>query len=350
MKKKLIIVLFIILILITGLTISIVYLKKNETTNVGQELVEQEEDVDEGTEEYQISDMFYKMTELVDSSEFFEIQSKIDDYYKMIEGKQSNELLEVLDTQYINDKKITNNNVLDLLKHENSFNKYSANQIYVLDNELGDDAKITYYIYGRIWSEKYTKKTDTFIVLTKLFKDDSYKIIPQDNIDLKEKKFEDIIKDKTNELRKNWEEFEKKYREEIYSNLDADEENSENEEDNGENESAQPEPKYSLKYKDISEEDLATNYMNDFRLKALYDTKKSYEIISNKEEKYKTYEDYDKFIKENRNTIMKMEVKTINVLSDSKSDDESIYEFIDQNNNKYTINVKSIMNYTVSIN
>lgn len=355
MKKKITIGLIIILIIIIGLAGTIYYLQQKEKNSQQSKAGEtnQTEETNEIDEEitWDISDVFYKMSDLVWSNEFFGIEDKINEYYKNISNNQKSEVLKVLETQYISDNKITEDNVLDKIKFKNNFNTFTINEIYVLDNDMSENAKITYYIDGYIWSDNYSKKTETYIIMEQLCMDDSYKILPQDETNLTQKSFDDIINEKTSELQNNWSEFEKQYNEYLYENIDSYEENSDDENVVEENEIAESEidEKYTLTFENISAEDLAKRYINHFRINALFNTEDSYKYANTSNENFSDMEKYKQYIEENRNNLLKMEIENIKNLTDNTDYSSATYEITDKNGTKYTITLKEIMQYTINI-
>ena len=72
------------------------------------------------------------MTDLGYSSNFFEIESKIKDYYEKISEKQASEIMKILDKQYIEENKITEQSVIEKIKSIDNYKTYTVNEIYVL--------------------------------------------------------------------------------------------------------------------------------------------------------------------------------------------------------------------------
>ena len=103
------------------------------------------------------------------------------------------------------------------------------------------------------------------------------------------------------------------------------------------------------KLKILSTQEKAEKYLEDFKDRILYSTKKSYEFLDDeyKNNKFKNYEDYEKFVKMNEESIYNISLqkyKEVNL-----NDDNTEYICIDQYGNYYIFKEMGVMNYTVQL-
>lgn len=258
---------------------------------------------------------------------YFTVENCISEYKNNIINKDSKAIYNVLDTEYINNNQITEQNVMSKLSNYNDISQYRTKKMYSITGIKFS----TYYVEGTI-----NNQSVYFIV----------------NIDDASKSFS--ISPTTQET------YDKKINEEIQTNQKYEntiEKNSFN----------------SVSYAYLSEQDIVERYFQDYLNNAIYNIERAYSTIDDeyKQKKFaslvqyknyvnsknaqytsmcknarkeytdfSTYEEYEKYyIKISKNKLTEYRKR--------KGENGTEYVCKDSYENYYIFDVKSIMNYSV---
>ena len=130
-----------------------------------------------------------------------------------------------------------------------------------------------------------------------------------------------------------------------------------------------------VKYSTLSEEEIANIYLQDYVQNALYNTQKAYETLNYeyKKARFKTYEDFQNYVNENKLTLQGLDsnnrkkysdfnsyeeyeqyIKNLNIIELDKYSIENnvgykIYTCVDDCENYYIFKVYNAMNYEVTL-
>lgn len=251
-----------------------------------------------------------KLKELASRSEYFILKNVIDQYITDVNNLKKSQnnaesIIKKLDEEYISFYNINQSNLINLFKEYGSDNIFIIDKVYIKDI---DQIVSTYIIYGRcIDTETSTVKNDGFIIQ----KDDgnsSYTLMLYDYLEEKQLlnlKENDVIDFETRQsIEKNeYNTFERK----LYS-----------------------------------EKDLVLDYWDRLEKDWKYDKQHLYTML---EEEYKqnfnSEKEFEEYIN-NLNINLKYKDYSINNTNNS-------YICVDLNNNIYTFNRKSILEYTIKI-
>lgn len=286
--KKVIIASIVILLLIVGVLIYNMLVKKEDVNdNVEQE-------------DYQIKVETKKVN---NSSDFFTIDNYINEYINYASEKNEN-VYYLLDNNYIKDNNITKENftdfIHDVVEENSEFITMSMNVI-----ESGNFS--TYVVYGIISDYNNPKGKEAYIIV---------------NLDLYNRTFS--IKPLLNAS---------------YNSID-DINLQVNEEDISKND-------YNLfEYYMITDENLCREYIEHYRYNAIYNPEKIYEMLDSeyKQKRFETLEEFKKYVEYKKNDI-----ENIIMTKYSVEQKGSVKEYIvvDMYENYYKFTEKNIMDYTL---
>ena len=135
------------------------------------------------TEEVLIEELpVYKLVD--DYSTFFTLNSCAYKYITLINGKKTNDLLNVLDKDYIKNKNIDNNNVYSFIKKLIGNYSFVTKKIYYEEND-----KDKYYVYGFLQKESINgivSKEDYYLIINLDKKNNLFSVTPYDGQIFKE--------------------------------------------------------------------------------------------------------------------------------------------------------------------
>ena len=117
---------------------------------------------------------------LNNASRFFTMEGCVNKYITALSNKDINSLLKLLDNDYIKDNKITNENVLNIIKPLDGIYNFKAKKIYY---EKINSKYTKYYIYGLIQKDAldtYDLGTDYYVVLIVDNNKDIFHVVPYD--------------------------------------------------------------------------------------------------------------------------------------------------------------------------
>lgn len=287
-KKKLKITLIIVAIFAL-IAVLVLFLNKNEGTNEN-ELIKLSYD---------------NFKEINRDSEIFTIQNIINDYYLKISKKKSSEIIDSLNSKFVQNNDINVENVIEKLNSNYQDISFYINEVYGFNQNNYSYYIINGFLFNYIISTEeiiYEKDIVYFIILNK--NENTYSIYPLKGINY-------------------WETFVNNY------------------------ESKNEILKSKYKSYNVSEENKIKMYINIF-LNFLYlDNERAYSMLDkNTREYFGSKENF----KANVDVIYNRISPTIFSYSKEEKNDQIVYKIKDNNQNNITITESMIMKYTISLN
>lgn len=239
---------------------------------------------------------------LDDSSLFFTVSLNINKICDYVNNDQSEELYSILDENYLKNNSLTTSNVIEKFYEKYNGTSFSAIEIYVVSN----DKNYKFFVKGNLKVEIMDEPADIIA--------EDYFIL---NYDIEESIFS--ISPITKDLYLNYiksKDFE-------FNNLTKNEYNK-------------------VDYVNITDENLAAMYFNDFISILFNDTESAYKKLSDstKEMYFNTYEDFLKYLEDNLEYLENLKYVKYSVKN-------SIIHYIDNYDNKYSFIINKIMDYQV---
>lgn len=245
-----------------------------------------------------------KFEDVAEYSTFFSITNFVNSYLNYLSNNDSKAVYSMLYNDYIIENNINENNVLDKLQ------KYGTDSIISLKvrnmQSININNNYIYYIQGQLLKNTYDnteKIDDNFkILLLTDYNNITSSIYPLNDEDYQKiiNKIKDINIEKNN------------YNEIKKSEL-------------------------------VSNEQICVLYLSDYVNMMISDIDEAYELLSDSmKEKFPDIKSYQTYINNNVNKITTAADKC-------HVEGSRIYTVIDKNNNKYTFNESSVMNYKVSL-
>lgn len=299
--KKLIIICVICIILIGSVLFALIKLNKKASENVILR-----EDVDQEYEEYLKNTEFGKINKLENIDTFFTVLSCVNDYMQYNTQKDSQNIYNLLSTEYINKNNITVNNVIQKIKIYDIGTTFMAKEIYEYNNNANVS---TYFIYGKVIEDNFENEDP---------KQEKANIVVQ--LDKSNRTF-DIILD------------ESKDKSEIAVNTDLKE--------------IQNNKSNIYKTPNISEQQMGLLYLTDYIDNILKDINKAYEQLDQnyKIKKFPTAEDFTKYVNSTKEIMY-----TIGTECEvGKIDGKNVYTVKDQYGKIYIFKESAVMEYTVQL-
>ena len=238
-----------------------------------------------------------EITRLKDTNTFFSLQNAINYFYDLREQNKTNELLELLNKEYINNHNITENNVLENINLDNESVSFNIEEVYYNAN-----SDITYYfLKGYIVGESFLdaatyNDNKYFLVIVDI--DNNYVVMPIENIN-------------------NLETYAKNY-------------NIENLEINNNSE---------FKMLKLDDKNKVFNYINKFTDLLYLDSNKAYNMLDNNTKGI--YTSIDDFINNKNNIYQKLKVK-FNYVEKEENENNIIYSLQTKDNEGNTISINII--------
>lgn len=287
MKKNILKIIIIVLLIIIVLTIGLIlHLEKGKSSHEESNELGQEQDIPE--EDIVISEIY-------DEKELFKIEKEVNQYFNNIESSEGE----------------VEQNIIGILKIDNT-NKFKLNRGYVLK----PSSKNTLYFLEGEYLPKDLKNTTTdarikqkvYYTLTIDNENNTFEIIPYGNEYKEAIEYEDEISDSKIDI-ETVSNISKEIKKTNYNQIIEDE---------------------------ISDEDLARRYYNDYKENALYFTEEAYSTLDEeyKKERFPTYEEYAKYIEEQKNII---ENGILTKYSCDKTGEKTIYTLVDNYQNSYFV-------------
>ena len=251
-------------------------------------------------------------------------------------------------------KFINNENVLNKIKRYDGYNTFFADTIYFQVDDLSNENEtyyMTYYVKGTVWSNSFKDKNEVYIVLKEDTDNMNYTIIPQDDVNLEEKSFDEIISEKQKE-------FMEKYKSGVinidddleYDDVDDYDDTNQNTEED-ESEATQEEAVAGFIMPEVNDKDSINRYINKIVIECLYgDSDYAYDLIYDECKVNKFKENKQEFINyiNNKDKLYNMNISEINV---GETDDEFDikYGFKDVDGNIYYLYVVEAEDFYFSI-
>lgn len=300
--KKIIAIVISIIIIITIVLIILLTMKKGSKQNENGPL-EGKSDIITITDSHSV--------EYADNrTNSFAINRIVEEYINYFVGERSNELASIISNKYIQDEKVTINNVINKVKDENiqySENyKVIVNNMYVIKESINLESYLVDLTYCNLDANKnYEIKLIVQIDIENLtFCIMPYKYIQKLGYD--KLKLGDTCTIEHEKIEKN---------------------------------------QYNIyKMTPISKNSTAERYFNIFLENLKYDMQKSYELLDTqyKQNKFKNINEYIQYVQNNK--LQENAIKSYNVYT---YDDYNQYVCIDNQDRYYIFNEKGIMNFTV---
>lgn len=130
-----------------------------------------------------------KVKILNDYNRFFTIDSCIFKYINYNQNKDIDNLLKILNKDYINTNSISSDNIFNYIENLEGMNSFKTKKVYYMN--LKEDL-IEYYVYGVIKKEEMDsigEKKDRYFTLTFNISNQTFDIRPSDKME-----FEEVIK------------------------------------------------------------------------------------------------------------------------------------------------------------
>ena len=123
---------------------------------------------------------------LNDYSRFYTIESIVYKYINLIVSNNVDDLLNVLDSNFVNNNNITKDNIYNYVNKLDGIYSFKAKKIYY---EEIDKNYIKYYVYGNLIQEQingFTDKKDYYLIVNLDIKNNLFSITPYDGIIFRE--------------------------------------------------------------------------------------------------------------------------------------------------------------------
>lgn len=304
-KLKKLIVLLCILISIIVIAIIYVYLYKSKN----QIIVDNKDNKDDNIiqVENEIINEQEGIKRVNDNNEYYKVIKGIEKLSKYVRKEKEQEIIDLLDKSYIEEKGIEEDNVDKHIPYMGTYQKFYMYELY---KERESNNVIRYYAYGKlaVGYEK-EKNIDIWYILRVDDNVSAYSIIPF---------YENA--DEIEEFEKNAAKYTKKDIDINFSNA--------------------------VEYGQASNEFMSKEYFYNFQYRMIYDYNNFYNMIDEKyrNKRFENKDEYIEYLKENYDTIMNMTIQEYQV---EENLDYNEYVCLNNKNTYYTIKVKNVMEYTV---
>lgn len=230
-------------------------------------------------------------------NEFFAVKSCITKYLLYITQKDNEIIYSMLDKNYLEEYKITEQTVLsNIEEYKNPI--FCTDRMYVIQNK---EAVYTYFVYGTVIDKETSKNTKLNIVIRLDKQKDLFSIIPYEYIEDKKYNIQvgNNVTFKYDEIKDN-----------IYNKF---------------------------AFKNITDEEMAIFYMDEIKNSIVYDKETLYNKLNSeyREDKFINLQEYKSYINKN---ITKIYSAKVQKYRKEKYKDYTQYVCIDQNENYYIIN------------
>ncbi len=325
-KKKLLLTIIILLVLIAIIIITIKCIEINKGKKI---LKEQEESYVYTIENPGMIINGFTPEEVKNANWYFTIKGCVDKYIEYVEKEDNTAIYNLLDKEYVNQNKITEDNVLKIVGENKLNNNYKINKMY----QITGKSFATYYVKGR------TNNIEIYFIV---------------NIDNSSKAFSIAYLTKSD------------YDKEISTPVQREQKYEDTIERNSYNR---------IIYQNYSEEEVIEEYLQDYLENALFNIEAAYNSldIEYKQLKFKNINEYKTYVNNNREMLESMCKATWKTYTDFNNSDEfekyfaqinknglDKYQISKDNNNKryicidtygnyYIFSVESIMNYTIML-
>ena len=316
-KKTKIILISAMIIIILVIIVMVVLIYMNENRDKEQDFVyieEFEEKIDKKIRKVENRNNFYIAKSCVEkfyayytanASDNYILDEESSKYIKEQEKEKAKSLYYMLDTDYIKENSITQENVIEKLEKKDTLVINITNMYEVQQTETTS----LYFVYGTLRDKKTGKITELKVAVKVDFSNQSFKILLQDFIN---KHYKDIQEGEEINI----------------ESFDKIEQNQYNKYD----------------YVTISDTQYVTDLFNKYKEEILYNATLAYNNLEPEYQKqrFKNVEEFKEYAVNNtkKNVIMKVEK-----YQKLEKDGYTQYVCIDQNDNYYIFNETAVMNY-----
>lgn len=312
-NKMILMIIGIIIICIVILIVILVDRKKNYNYEFDPVTPEPEIEVQNYIQRVSVRNEFYTIKNII--TKFYSLCDSLSSEYNDDNdiNEISEDIYDILDEEYINDLKITKNNINSMFNEINTYN-------FIIDDMYSYQASedINYYIvYGNVGNVS-NEKRENFKYLVKLdTQNKTYSVVPSTEY------------------------IDKKGIGDINSNSDISVDFS--------TESIDKKSSNEYEYSIISDEQYVRDLFNDFKNRALFDRENLYNNLEEeyKKENFDTNEEFKKYCIENVKSIMSMTLS--NYTKNKVSNNVVEYTCVDQYENYYKFYEEAPMKYKVKI-
>lgn len=310
-KKKLIVLIIILIILVIVALIILKHLnKKEENIEISKE---------NNPELYTLLDI----QDVEDENEFFIINNCVNEFLLAENENDNKRIFNMLDEEYKEKYGISTTNVLDKVNVLNGeFSNFFVSKVSY--REISFQQKYQYFVYGKIFENDYKDSYGVYVIVNLDFINNSFSVQFDKEFKIEEEEYirivEELKKGNTGEIIK------------VADTKDAKIELNEYNEFSNTSSDKPLELEEYLKYYTVM-----AVYFPEFAYNNLLDE-------NYKNAKFKNYEEYEAYVKNNKNMILNTAITSYNIY---EKEDYKEYFICDTNENYYTFKVKGIMNYTV---
>ena len=317
MKKLKIFILLMIVIIIIFTIIFVIVLNKNVNSYVPEEV-----GGNTGNTEYE--DFGYKIREVTSINDYYIVQTCVNKFYnyymQSFQNNSDEESLKssietfynMLDTEYINEKEITKENILNKIEKIDESDIYITETLVALQNE--NNNMYVYFVKGFLNNLSTSENKDFYLIV---------------EIDSLNRTFEIVLEDYIKE--KGWDKVKIGDAIQIVNQKEI--------ENRGNNQ---------YRYNSINQTTYVSDLFDNYRKIMLNNPSKAYELLQEeyKEKRFPLEDDFEEYVKNNYKNIY---ISTANEYKTEEIDGITEYVIIDKHNNYYIFQEKGIMNYKVML-
>lgn len=236
------------------------------------------------------------------ASVFFTIDACIQKYLEYIKNNDNSAVYDLLDSEYINDEKISNNNVIRYVNEYNNEKKYQTKLVYTLSG----NQYVTYFVKAQIDRE------DVFYVVNTDLNSHSFSIRPVSSEYFSKKLDEPVEQDTKNE-----------------KSINLNKHNA-------------------LITVTMHDEDICRKYLKYYNRLLLNDSDEAYRVLDSnyREERFPNKNEFNKYIQERKDAIEKAYLEEYAVDS---GNEKTKYTIKDSYQNYYLLEEDSIMDFTIKL-
>ena len=248
-----------------------------------------------------------EISRLKDTDEYFAVQSAINSFYDKVSANEKSEIVSLLDSNYVIENNITNDNVFEKMNLSTSFINFIVEEIYYNDN-----SNITYYFVKGYENEylmgedEYVKYNKNLFYLLVVDTNKHYVIKPLNNVN-------------------NLEEFANNYDINVVTiNNDS-----------------------KFKKREITEEKKVTSYITNYTNLIYSDSDKAYKMLDDNTKK--NYLNLDSFINDIDNISDRLFIKIWSI-NTQENEDNIVYKVQNHNGDTITITEYYPNDYKIGFN
>lgn len=251
------------------------------------------------------------------------LQSCVKTYYDYVLSKNAKAVYNLLDSEYIKSKNITESNIFNNIENIEEETYFFASTIY--EKEITNGCEYKYYVYGRAYSSEFKDLGELYFNINLDIGNSTFKLIPYGKT--KEEEYNKIIKDLISN-------DDGKISEAIGATKESIAKNDYN--------------KFTLKGVKGLNKMVIQNYFKYYKFLLINDSKKAYSFLDEeyKKSKFSNYNNFENFCKTKSDEILDAIIlsQKIEYLNDCKK-----YTIKDNYGNTYIFKVKAVNDFSVSL-